>query len=179
VWDKQAVCEPIADAKSCQANEAQYSCYWKKDENYCNSFSWFNCDKGPSSAGCKIEAARNATSQACSKITVQTACDAADTCQWSSKESACSATFMGTLLALKQLGSKVATPYMAQQKTCNSLWQKKSCIAAPPRETATTSYALGQGCDWYGNLDADPPQCLAGTKFANVQFAGADNDIDK
>ncbi len=175
-WDKQTTCDSIGDAKSCKAKEAQFNCFWNEDLNFCRSYAWYKCGKDTASMACKIDAAANASEKACAKFTAKSVCNAEDACQWSSSKSSCFNSFIGMLLVYKQLGSKIATAFIAQQKTCTNFGKMKACLAAPPRQSATTSYAKGKGCDWYGGND-DP--CIIGTEFGNLLYASADNDIDR
>jgi hypothetical protein len=174
LWDKQTACQAIADAKSCEAKAAQ-SCYWYDDLNTCTSDAWHTCGKDTSSMGCRIQAAANASSKACAKFTKQSTCKAEDACQWSSADSACYRSYTGTLLVYKQLGSKIATAFIAQNNACYPLRKKNACLASPPRQSATSSFARGKACDWYGG---DEP-CDVGTEFRSLLFASADNDIDR
>ncbi len=169
-------CRAIADAASCKAKQAQLNCIWDNDYQYCRSDAWHECGKDTSSMGCKIGAAFNASEKACAKLTTKSACTAGDTCDWDSDKSSCSNSFFGTLLVYKQLGSKIATAYIAQEKTCNSIGKMKACVASPPRQSAPTSFARGKACDWYGS---DEFPCGTGTEFGSLLYTSADNDIDR
>ncbi len=176
VWDKQMTCYSIGDAKSCKAKEAQLNCAWNDDFNYCRPYAWHECGKDTASMACKIDAAFNASEKACAKLTAKSVCNAEDACQWSSGDSSCSNGYIGTLLVYKQLGSKIATTFIAQHKTCIGFRTMKACLASPPRQSVTTSFAKGKACDWYGG-DYEP--CAAGNEFGNLLYAGADNDIER
>jgi hypothetical protein len=142
----------------------------------CYSYYWHECGKDTASMACKIDAARNASIRACAQVATELACDAEDACYWSSGDSACRMNYIGTLLVYKQLGSKIAAAYTAQWKTCISIRKKRACLASPPRQSATTSYARGKACDWFGGDDGS---CGAGTEFGSLLYASADNDIDR
>jgi hypothetical protein len=176
-WDKVTTCRFIADAKTCKAKEA-FNCAWDDAFNYCYSNYWYECGKDTASMGCKIDAAVNASyAKTCAKLATKSACSAEDSCAWSSDKSACYLSPIGALLVYKQLGSKIATAFIAQEKTCTGINGRIDCVTSPPQQSAaSSSWARGKACDWFGGA-ATP--CVMGTEYVNTLYASADNDIDR
>jgi hypothetical protein len=127
-------CEDFADAASCDANEAKYSCMWDGEMAYCDSYVDYSCDGGPQTASCKILTAANSTEAACAKATTKAACGANEACEWDATgvtDASCITSPYGLSLIVRKLGSKVEEARYTQGKACNTLTTKQACLAEP------------------------------------------------